>query len=110
MADSQIDTYHKIMRGKYKIPQQFPKAAKDIISKLLCHNPAARLGTWKGGSKDVIQHDFFKLINWAELEAKQTKVPYVPKIDDPLDTQNFDQVTLCLHAPMPTLAEGWFFL
>jgi len=91
VADSQIDTYHKIMRGKYKIPQQFPKPAKDIISKFLCHNPAARLGTWKGGSKDVVSHEFFAPIDWGKLESRQVDVPFKPKINDPLDTQNFDQ-------------------
>jgi len=90
MAESQIDTYHKIMRGKYKVPANFTKASKDIISKLLCHNPAARLGTWRGGSKDVINHEFFSSINWATLEAKKVQVPYVPKISNSLDTSNFD--------------------
>jgi len=92
VADNQIATYHKSMRGKYKIPQNFPRAAKDMISKLLCHNPAARLGTWKGGAKDVIQHEFFKPIDWHKLEARQVQVPYVPTLKDPLDTSNFDQV------------------
>jgi len=92
VADNQIDTYHKIMRGKYKIPQNFPKDGKDMISKLLCHNPAARLGTWKGGAKDVINHPFFESINWAKLEAREIKVPFVPSIKDPLDVSNFDQV------------------
>jgi len=101
VADNQIDTYHKIMRGKYKIPQNFPKAAKDMISKLLCHNPAARLGTWKGGAKDVINHEFFTPINWQELESRKVAVPYVPTIKDPLDTSNFD------NCPISNDAAQW---
>jgi len=91
VAESQMETYHKIMRGKYKIPQNFPRAAKDMISKLLTYNPAGRLGCWKNGAKDVINHDFFKSIDWQKLVNKELKVPYVPTISDPLDTSNFDQ-------------------
>eukprot|EP00966_Prymnesium_polylepis_P333767 7389190-Prymnesium_polylepis.1 len=104
VADNQIDTYHKIMRGKYKIPQNFPKAAKDMISKLLCHNPAARLGTWKGGAKDVINHEFFTPINWQELESRKVAVPYVPTIKDPLDTSNFDNCPISNDAAQPSSA------
>ena len=63
-----------------------------MISKLLCHNPAARLGTWKGGAKDVINHEFYAPINWQQLEARNVSVPFVPSIKDPLDTSNFDMV------------------
>ena len=71
VAENQMETYHKIMRGKYKIPQNFPRHAKDIISKLLTYNPAGRLGCWKDGTKDVVCHEFFKSMNWQKLEAKQ---------------------------------------
>ena len=53
-ADNQMDIYHKIMRGKYKVPSHFPKAAKEIVSRLLSSNPAARLGCLKSGSKEVL--------------------------------------------------------
>ena len=92
VAESQIDTYHKIMRGKYKIPQNFPKGAKDLISKLLCHNAAARLGSYKNGSKDVINHEFFTSIDWTQLEAKRIAVPFVPKLKGELDVSNFDEI------------------
>ena len=74
-ADNQMDIYHKIMRGKYKIPSHFPKAAKEIVSRLLSSNPAARLGCLKSGSKQVLQHDFFRSIDWRKLEAKEVRVP-----------------------------------
>ena len=74
-ADNQMDIYHKIMRGKYKVPSHFPKAAKEIVSRLLSSNPAARLGCLKSGSKQVLQHDFFRSIDWRKLEAKEVRVP-----------------------------------
>ena len=91
-ADEQIETYHKIMRGKYHLPMRFPKSAKDIISKLLCNNPAVRLGSGRGSAQDVMRHDFFRPIDWQELEAKRLPMPFVPSIKDPLDTSNFDDL------------------
>ena len=38
----------------------------------------------------VLQHDFFRSIDWRKLEAKDVRVPYRPEIRDPLDTSNFD--------------------
>ena len=90
MAQTQIDTYHKIMRGKYKIPTQFPRWAKDIISKLLSHNPSARLGCMKGGSVEVLGHEFFKGVSFVELERRKLSMPHIPEIKDPLDSSNFD--------------------
>ena len=63
---------------------------KDFISRLLMHNPAGRLGCWKGGTRDVTTHEFFRNINWHDLEAKKLRMPYVPTINNPLDTSNFD--------------------
>ena len=50
VGENQIDTYHKIMRGKYKVPSHFPRAAKEMVSRLLSFNPATRLGCLKSGS------------------------------------------------------------
>jgi len=38
------------MRGKYKVPSHFPRAAKEMVSRLLSFNPATRLGCLKSGS------------------------------------------------------------
>ena len=90
VAENQMETYHKIMRGKYKMPANFPRPAKAILSQFLTHNPAGRLGCWKGGTRDVTTHEFFRAIAWNDLEAKKIKMAYVPKITNPLDTSNFD--------------------
>jgi len=90
VAESQVDTYHKIMRGKYKVPQNMGKPSKDIISRLLVHTPSGRLGCWRNGTRDVMGHDFYKSIDWQKLEAKQLTMPHIPALKDKLDTSNFD--------------------
>jgi len=90
VAEHQVDTYNKIMRGKYKIPQNFPRDAKDMISKLLVHQPNGRLGCWRNGTREVMGHPFFKGIEWTRLELKKLQMPYKPLLKDKFDTSNFD--------------------
>ncbi|KAL3900645.1 MAG: hypothetical protein SGPRY_012422 [Prymnesium sp.] len=68
-----------------------PTAAKDIIARLLHQSSAARIGMRRGGTKEVLDHDFFAGINWTKLEARQLPMPFIPKVNDPLDTSNFDE-------------------
>ena len=88
---TQLDTYHKVTRGKYKMPTNLSRPTKDLISRLLMHNPASRLGCSWGGSSEVITHDFFADIEWAVLERRQLPMPFVPVIRDEFDASNFDQ-------------------
>ena len=90
VAESQVDTYHKIMRGKYKVPQNMGRPGKDIISRLLVHTPSGRLGCWRNGTRDVMGHDFYKAIDWQALEQRKCVMPHVPQLKDKLDTSNFD--------------------
>jgi len=85
-----VETYHLTMRGKYRLPLNFPKAAKALISKLLVHHPALRLGCMKDGAKEVCSHPWFQAISWGELERRKLAMPFVPQIQDELDTSYFD--------------------
>ena len=46
-ADDPMDIYQKILRNKVSYPASFSKNVRDIVSKLLVSNPAARLGSLK---------------------------------------------------------------
>ena len=45
-------------------------------------NPAKRLGcaATQGGEHAILNHPFFKDIDWAGLEARKMKPPFKPKI------------------------------
>lgn len=61
-----------------------------MIQKLLCQNPARRLGNMKHGIKDIINHKWFAGFPWDGLITKTIKPPIVPQIRDAFDTSNFD--------------------
>lgn len=63
-----------------------PAEARDLMDRLMCANPALRLGAQ--GAEEVKHHAFFAGINWDTL----TKGPalFVPDATDPESTDYFD--------------------
>ncbi|KAM9302185.1 serine/threonine-protein kinase MRCK gamma, partial [Gastrophryne carolinensis] len=89
-AESLVETYGKIMNHEEHL--QFPsditdvsENAKDLISHLICRQDK-RLG--KGGINDFKNHPFFSGLDWDNIRT--TVPPYIPEVDNPADTSNFD--------------------
>uniref|UniRef100_A0A8C0J9G4 non-specific serine/threonine protein kinase n=1 Tax=Chelonoidis abingdonii TaxID=106734 RepID=A0A8C0J9G4_CHEAB len=89
-AESLVETYGKIMNHENHL--QFPtditdvsEAAKDLIQGLLCRQEL-RLG--QNGIEDFKRHPFFEGIDWNNIRASTP--PYVPEVNSPADTSNFD--------------------
>lgn len=61
-----------------------PKAAIDLVQRLLIKDPAERLGA--ESEDQILQHEWL-----AEINVQSTvKAPWVPELTDPTDTQYFD--------------------
>jgi len=56
----------------------FSPEAADLISKLLIKDPRQRLGSGAGGAEDIMNHAFFKGINWDAIQQKRTAPPFTP--------------------------------
>ena len=54
-ADDQMQTYKRIMAGRYFVEGHVSSPAKDLIRRLLLPNPAMRIGMLKGGADDVLE-------------------------------------------------------
>lgn len=52
---------------------------RDLIKRLLAHNPTQRLGSGKGGAADVKAHPWFTNFDWAAFAKRQLKAPYEPQ-------------------------------
>ena len=85
-ADDPMDIYQKILRNRFTYPSHVSKPARDLISKLLVTNPSQRLGSLKRGPRDVLQHPFFKAVDFNQLYKKTIPAPYIPKIASTTDT------------------------
>jgi serine/threonine protein kinase len=74
----------------YTVEESVNEDAKDLISRLLCINPALRLGMLASGEQDLFQHALCKHIDMQKLLLRQIKLPYVPQLNGPTDTSLFD--------------------
>jgi len=59
--------------------------AFDLMKRLLEYDPTKRLGS--GGANEIMQHPFFKEINWSNLRYEDP--PFVPEPKNIVDTQYF---------------------
>ena len=90
-SQDQMIICKKIVKGKYNFPGWMrDKDAKDIINKLLTAKVTQRLGCKKGGVKDIMEHKWFKGMDWDVLQAKKMASPWVPPLKDTFDTSHFD--------------------
>ena len=59
-ADS-TDQMRRILAAKYAFPEGVSPAFKDVVRRFLSVNAVHRLGSLKGGVKDVKLHPWFKV-------------------------------------------------
>ncbi|PNP56728.1 hypothetical protein THARTR1_03424 [Trichoderma harzianum] len=71
----------KILNQTIEVPESLPRAAQDIITKLLCRNPKQRLGA-KGGAFEVKAHSFFEGIDWHTLFQRKYQPSFKPDYSD----------------------------
>eukprot|EP00241_Pyramimonas_parkeae_P014662 CAMPEP_0114327148 /NCGR_PEP_ID=MMETSP0059-20121206/30140_1 /TAXON_ID=36894 /ORGANISM="Pyramimonas parkeae, Strain CCMP726" /LENGTH=1129 /DNA_ID=CAMNT_0001456243 /DNA_START=206 /DNA_END=3595 /DNA_ORIENTATION=- len=88
------EVFKYILAGKYKIPSYMSKDAANLLMALMQRDPGARLGAGPDGFKKLKSHPWFATIDWNKLMRKQLEPPYKPQINDPLDTQNFEDYQL----------------
>lgn len=88
----QMGLFKNIVKCRMEFPEgNFMSAeSKDLITRMLTVNPNDRLGSFARADLDIREHKFFEGINWVELGKKNVKVPFKPKVKDPLDGSNFD--------------------
>jgi serum/glucocorticoid-regulated kinase 2 len=91
-CDNQEKMYQLITRAELRFPKKIniSDTAKDLLQKLLCKDQDQRLGS-KNGFNDIMQHPFFKGLDFNALIHKKIEAPYKPELKDKLDVTNFDE-------------------
>lgn len=66
--------YEKILKGKIHWPREVDPLSKDIIKAFLHPDRSKRLGNLIGGSQDVLDHPWFRGVDWDALERREIRV------------------------------------
>jgi len=104
-----MKTYNIILKGIDAIdfPRNITGRARELIKKLCRDNSAERLGYQKGGIRDIQKHKWFDGFNWEGLRSRTLTPPILPKIQNHLDTSNFDEYPTDADGPPPDDVSGW---
>lgn len=104
-----MKTYNIILKGIDAIdfPRNITGRARELIKKLCRDNSTERLGYQKGGIRDIQKHKWFDGFNWEGLRARSLTTPILPKIQNHLDTSNFDEYPVDADGPPPDDVSGW---
>ena len=92
--DDNLDKiYYLIQNTEVSFPHNIYLSddVKDIIFNLLKKDVKERLG-YSSGIVEIKNHSFFKGINFQDIENKKIEAPFIPKIDNSTDVQNFDEI------------------
>ncbi|MCJ1393828.1 Serine/threonine kinase [Xylographa bjoerkii] len=89
-GEDEDEVYDAILHDEPIHPINSPKAAVDIMQKLLTRDPDLRLGSGPLDAQEVMDHEYFKGINWEDLFHKRVPAPFIPAIKGKEDISNFD--------------------
>lgn len=66
--------YEKILKGKIHWPRDMDRLSRDIIKAFLHPDRSKRLGNLIGGAQDVLDHPWFRGVDWDALERREIRV------------------------------------
>lgn len=89
--------YDKILKGNVHWPRNMDRLSKELIQAFLHPDRSERLGNMIGGPQDILEHPWFRGVDWGALERREIKAPIIPHTTSLDDTRHF------LHLPFPSL-------
>lgn len=73
-----LTIYQNIIAGKVYFKKHFSKSCKSLVKKLLTADLSQRYGNLVEGDRDIIEHSWFRSINFKDLESKKIRPPFKP--------------------------------
>lgn len=74
------ETMEQISKIKLRMPPNLSLEAQSLLKCLLKRNPMNRLGSSSRGGQDIMDHRFFKTINFELLYEKKVRPPFIPAV------------------------------
>jgi len=90
-GEDEDEIYDAILADEPLYPIHMPRDSVSILQKLLTREPELRLGSGRRDAEEIMEHPFFKGIDWDDIYNKRLPTPFKPQIKNEKDTSNFDQ-------------------
>ena len=78
--ESAYGIYEKILKGKIYWPREMDPLSRELIRAFLHPDRSKRLGNMIGGPQDVLNHPWFRGVDWDALERREIKVCLLNKV------------------------------
>ncbi|OCB84171.1 Pkinase-domain-containing protein [Sanghuangporus baumii] len=102
-AENAFDIYKKILEGRIWWPRDMDPLSRELIKALLHPDLSKRLGNMNGGPQDVLDHPWFRGVDWGALERREIKAPIIPHTSSSDDTRHFARLELPPRSDIPGL-------
>ncbi|POM80028.1 AGC/PKA protein Kinase [Phytophthora palmivora] len=84
--ESEFELYNRILAGKIYWPRYMQSALKDLLRSMLQSDPGKRLSEVSA----IKEHMWFETVDWDVVPLRQVTAPFIPTLNCPGDTSNFD--------------------
>ncbi|XP_035214680.1 serine/threonine-protein kinase Sgk2-like isoform X2 [Stegodyphus dumicola] len=84
-----LEMYQNILNKPLRLRTNISIPARNLLEGLLQKDKTKRLGAVRDVD-DIKSHEFFRVINWNDLEAKSVPPPYNPNVRGQMDLKNID--------------------
>lgn len=101
--ESPYGIYEKILNGHIHWPKSMDPLSKSLVKAFLNPDRTQRLGNMIGGPQDILDHSWFRGVDWDALERREINAPIVPMTSSGDDTRHFMAQPLPPPDEMPGL-------
>lgn len=93
--ESPYGIYEKILNGQIHWPRSMDRLSRDLIKAFLNPDRTKRLGNMNGGPDDILDHPWFRGVDWDALERREINVSY----QRPLNILLYSRLFVGTHNP-----------
>lgn len=97
--------YDRILKGKIQWPRDMDPLSRNLIRGFLHPDRSQRLGNLLAGADDVLEHPWFRGVDWGALERREIRAPIVPHVTSYDDTRHFTRLPLPPSDQIPGLIQ-----
>jgi protein kinase A len=97
--------YDRILKGKIQWPRDMDPLSRNLIRGFLNPDRTQRLGNLLAGADDILDHPWFRGVDWGALERREIRAPIVPHVTSYDDTRHFARLPLPPLDQIPGLVQ-----